>query len=404
MENLRYLLAAIAALTLIMSVVSSVNPSYFAGLNALADEEDDDNNCGTTNNHEEEDDDEHEADDGTENDKGELKLEQILGTHSNATLEIGEDAELGVEIEDGDLDDGIHDVSFACDSPDVSKAFADSLNVTEGHGEFDTDLGLLNDTYTGCEVKAGNLSADFPTFTVLSEVHDDEDDQDEEDDEEHEEEDDDNASGSSSGSNRNDDDEEKDEEDEDDYSAGSRDERSAEVKHKEKQERIVSSTSGTELHERHRNANPHSSGEYDPGWNYTLAANGTAMQAIENQDLLQEEDSTVNLNMSVWKSNSAIILFDIVGGTVEIADHSYEIRIGYGIYSLNHDAIKVIALGTDADGNVYSLRLRGNAVDEVDQFATESNSIDLLFGGNIDQSNNRFEDWGLLLEGTVEAN
>lgn len=401
MENLRYLLAAIAALTLVMSVVSSVNPSYFAGLNALADEADDDNS-GTTNNHEEEDDDEHETDDGQENDKGELKLEQILGSHSNATLEIDEGAELGVKIVDGDLNDGIHDVTFACDSPDVSKEFADSLNVTEGHGEFDTDLGLLNDTYTGCEVKAGNLSADFPTFTVLSEENDDEDEQNEEDNEEHEAEDDDSATGSSTGSNRNDD-EEKDEED-DDNSAGSHGERSAEVKHKEKQERIVSSTSGTELHERHRNANAHSSGEYNPGWNYTLAASGTAMQAIENQDLLQEEDSTVNLNMSVWKSNSAIILFDIVGGTVEIADHSYDIRIGYGIYSLNHDAIKVIALGTDVDGNVYNLRLRGNAVDDVEQFATESNSIDLLFGGNIDQSNNRFEDWGLLLEGTVEAN
>ena len=58
MENLRYLLVAIAALTLVMSVVSGVNPNYFAGLSAFADheeEEEDEDNSGSNDDHEEED-------------------------------------------------------------------------------------------------------------------------------------------------------------------------------------------------------------------------------------------------------------------------------------------------------------------------------------------------------------
>jgi len=399
MENLRYLLVAIAALTLIMSVVSSVNPSYFVGLNAYADheddEEDDDNSGSSTNDEENEQDDEEHEDDDNDNER---KLEQTLGNHSKATLEVDEDAELEIEIEEGDLDDGIHDITFACNNTDVSKEFADSLNVTDGHGDFEADLGLSNGTYTGCEVDVGELSATFPTFNIMpDEEHD------EEDEEEHDDDNEDNDTESSSGSNRHDDEDEEDEDDDDNSGRGSQNQGSAEEKRKERKERIVSTTSGAEIHERHRNANPHSPGEYDPGWNYTLTANGTAIQPADDEGLLQEENATLNANMSIWKSNRAIILFDVVGGTVEIADQDYTIRIGYAIYSLHHDAIKVVALGTDDDGNVYKLRLRGNAVNEGDPFPMESGSIDLLFGGNVDQSNNRFEDWSFLLEGTVEA-
>ena len=47
--------------------------------------------------------------------------------------------------------------------------------------------------------------------------------------------------------------------------------------------------------------------------------------------------------------------------------------------------------------------MHGSAVDEADQFPMESGSIDLIFGRDIDQSNNRFEEWGLLTEGSVAA-
>jgi hypothetical protein len=127
MGNLRYLLVAIAALTLIMSVVSGVNPNYFAGLNAFADEheedeEDDDNSgSGSDDESEEEEDDEEDDDDkGKGKEKDDEELEQSLGDNTKVTLEADDEhVNLEVEIENGDLDDGSYDVMFACASPDV---------------------------------------------------------------------------------------------------------------------------------------------------------------------------------------------------------------------------------------------------------------------------------------------
>lgn len=404
MNYLRYLVAVVTAFTLIMSVVSSVNPNYFAGLNAFADhedeqEEDDNNGISRESNDDHEDDDDedkHSADEEHEDDKDELV--RPLGNHSKISLEVDDEAELEVEIKDGDLDDGTYDVIFACESPEISKEFADSLNVTDGQGEYEADLGLSNYTYTGCEVEVGDLSAVFPTFTVMPDEHDD-DDRDEEDNEEHEDDNERQDSNSSSESNRHD----EEEDDENNSGTGSSIKDTIEEKRKERKERIVSTTSGAEIHERHRNSNPHSPGEYDPGWNYTLEADGTALQAADGESLMQEEDVTIDIDMSVWKSNRAIILLDVLGGTVEIENIDYTVRIGYALYSIQHDAMKVVALATDDDGNVFKLKLRGGAVDEADQFPMESGSIDLIFGGDIDQSNNRFEEWGLLTEGSVEA-
>lgn len=404
MQYLRSLVATLMTFTLIMSIVSSVNPSYFAGLNAFAVhedelEEDDDNSnssSGSNDDHEVEDDDDVDKHGTDEHEDDENELVQPLGNHSKVLLEVDDEAELEVEIEDGDLDDGSYDVIFACESPEIDKEFADSLNVTEGHGEFDAHLGLSNDTYTGCEVEVGDLSTTFPTFTVIPDEHEDKDEQDEKDDEEHEDDKEDNDVDSSRGSNRHDD--EADEEDDDENSGtGPHSSASTEDKRKERLERIASTISGADVHERHRNANPHSPGEYNPGWNYTLTANGTAVQATDDESLTHEEDATVDLNMSVWKSNRAIILLDVIDGTFEYKDQDYTVRIGYALYSVHHDVMKVVALATDDDGNVFRLKLRGNAVDEADTFPMESGSIDLILGGHL-------EDWNLLLEGTVEAN
>ncbi len=400
MENIRYLLAAVAALTLTMSVISGVNPSYFAGLNALADDndQDEDNNSGPSNDDHDEDDEEdndnsargsHDDEDEQEDDdnKGKEKHEddgekivKPIGNNSKVALEIDDDVELQVEIEDGDLNNGTYDVVFSCESPDVDEEFTDALNVTNGKGQFEEDLSLTNGTYAGCEVEVGGLSAIFPSFAIKANEDDDEED------------DDDDNRGSSRGSN----------DDEDDNSGrGSHNEGSTDDKRNDRKHRIVNSTSGIEVHERHRNANPSSPGDYKPGWNYTLEAEGEATHAVHDENVMHEANATIDVDMSVWKSNKAIILLDVVGGTIELENQDYEVRIGYAIYSIHHDAMKLVALTTDDDGNVFRLKLRASAVDETDQFPMESGSIDLVFGGDV---NNRFEDWNLLLEGSIEAN
>ena len=407
MENLRYLLAALAAVTLIMSVVSSINPGYFAGLNAFAadDDEEDDDNSGSSSNNDEED------DDSDETDEDEQKIVQTLGSNSKAALEIDDDAELQVEIEDGDLEDGTYDVLFSCDSPNVDKEFADALGVQDGEGEFEEDLPLANDTYSGCEVHVGDLSATFPSFTIAANEENDNDEEDDEEDDDdnngrgHDDEDaedDDNENHSARGSNEDDDDDEENHEDDDNSAKGSDNGGSNnDDKRKERKQRIVNSTSGAEIHKKHRGENAASSGDFRPGWNYTLEAEGEAMHTAHDGNLTQEANVTASVDMSVWKSNNAIILLDVVGGTVEVDGQDYDVRIGYAVYFVEHDALRVAALATNDDGDVFRLKLRGSAVDGSDSFPTQTGSIDLLFGGDV---NDRFEDWNLLLEGTIEAN
>lgn len=485
MDNLRYLLAAIVGLTLIMSVVSGVNPNYFAGMNAFADEheDEDDDNSGSSNgdneehdedddnsgsgSDDEEDDDEHDEEDEQDNDDSEDdnedkekekdddedKLVQTLGNNSKATLEVDDDAELQVEIEDGDLDDGTYDIMFACDSPDVDEEFADALDVEDGEGEFEEDLPLANGTYTGCEVEVGDLSATFPSFTVMaSDDHDDEDDDDNngrgghdrERKEEHKlkvEDDGVEVEVEVEGLNMTDGSydaifacEEPDfnmtlndafdveegegkleemiglengtytgceitvegdvlasfrtftvSEDSDDEQ-----EHRIEEKRKEKEERIVTTINGTTIHERHRSQNAASPGEYDPGWDYNLLAAGTA----------NETDATVDIDLGVWKSNRAVILLDVIGGTVEIENQTYTVVLGYALHSISHDTFRVGALAVDDDGNVYKLKMRGSAVNDEAEFPTESGSIELTFDGS---SSNRFGDWELTMDCTITA-
>jgi hypothetical protein len=484
MENLRYLLVAIAALTLIMSVVSGVNPNYFAGLSAFADEheeEEDDDNSGSNDDHEEEDDeeedeqdDESEDEEDDEDDKGKGKdkdddeLVQSLGNHSQITLEVDDDhVDLEVEIEDGDLADGQHDVVFACASPDIDEEFAGALDVEDGHGDFETEIALANGTYTGCEVDVGGLSAAFASFTIVPEEEDEEEEDEEENEDEEEEEHESEAKTKSKlkteddaveievevkGLNMTDGSydavfmceapalnitldnsfEVEDGEGEFKETIGfangtysgcditvegmviasfdtftvseeteEEQEQEVEEKRKEKKERIVTTTNGTTIHEKHRSQNASSPGEYQPGWNYTLMANGTAMTNSGNETG-DEADATVDINMAVWKSTGAIILLDVLDGTVEVGNQTYTVVLGYAYYTVHHDTFRVGALAVDDDGNVYKLKMRGSADDDA-EFPMESGSIDLTFEGSSGPSNNRLGDWELTLDGTVSA-
>lgn len=333
MDNLRYLLAAILGLTLIMSVVSGVNPSYFAGMNAFADEHDtEDDNSGSSN-------DDNEEHDDDNNGRGEHDRER----KEEHKLKVEDDGvEVEVEVEGLNMTDGSYDAIFACEEPDFNMTLNDAFDVEDGEGKLEEMIGLGNGTYTGCEITVeGNVLASFRTFTV-SEDSDNE------------------------------------------------QEHRIEEKRKEKEERIVTTINGTTIHERHRSQNAASPGEYDPGWDYNLLAAGTA----------NETNATVDIDLGVWKSNSAVILLDVIGGTVEIENQTYTVVLGYALHSISHDTIRVGALAVDDGGNVYKLKMRGSAVNDEAEFPTESGSIELTFDGS---SSNRFGNWELTVDGTITA-
>lgn len=450
MENLRYLLATIAALTLVLSIVSSsIDPNYFVGMNAFAENGEEDNSDSTSNNEED-------------------VLIESLGNSSKVTLKIDDNhVNLKVEIEDSDLEDGIYDVMFACNSSNVSKEFLDALDVEEGHGEFATEVALSNGTYMGCEVDVGELSATFASFSVMSDEDDGEDDRGNPGREKHERGEREHKQSSrletedegieikveveglnmidgsydivfacqSPNLNRTLDNAFKVEDGKGKFEAEIRlangtysgcevtvgdtvlasfdaftvseeteeeQESRVEEKRKEKRERIVITTSGREIHERHRSENAANPGEYELGWNYVLTANGTAMQ--RNQiGIADRPVATVDINMTVWKSTGAIILLDVLDGTVEIGNQTYTVVLGYALYMIPHDTLRVGALVVDDDGNVYKLKLRGTAEEDDAEFPMESGSIDLTFEGSSGPLNNRLGDWELTLEGTVEA-
>jgi len=487
MEKLRYLLVAIAALTLMMSVFSSVNPSYFAGLNAFAedDQEEEDDHTGTSGSDDDESDDDHEVDDEHEDNEADdesgngqggdgKEHEQALGDNSKVKLEV-EDGylDLEVEIEDGDLDDGSYDVAFSCPDSDVDKVFEDALQIDNGEGSFETEIALDEGTYIGCEVETGGLSTTFASFNITTDEEKDEED-DEEDDDEHDDQVDDEHENNDEHDQKSklkveDDGVEIEVEAEgleltdgtydavfackdpaismtlpdafevdggkgeleetiglaqDDYSGceitvegtelasfnsftvnGEKDEEEedesehqAHEKSKEKNKRLVTTTNGATIHQKHRGEHPSSPGDYELGWNYKLDAEGTAMQS-ETPD---EPFAEVRLNMTVWKSNSALILLDVINGTVTVDDQDYKVVLGFAYYTILHDTLRVGALAVDDDGNVYKLKMRGTAADGA-EFPTESGSIDLVYEGSSGPAQNSFGDWELSLKGPVSA-
>lgn len=398
MENLRQLLAVIAAAVLVLSVISSAN---FVSYSAFADDDDDeksnsgkgnhdeedDDNSGSSNNSRDDDDDDKSTSSNDEDDDEERdddddskgKSDERGAQNHNATsssndddeeddddkkggkdedkvkeerheeerkvkLEVEDDgAEIEVELKGMTLADGAYDAAFVCDSPAVNMTFADSFEVEEGEGEFDKEITLTNGTYTGCQLEVGGtVVASFNTFTVADD--------------------------------------------------------DAEEKRKERRQTIVSTVNATKIHERHVNANPASPGNFTSGSDYTLMANGTA------EDGDSEQSATVNATLSVWKSTHAIILLDITGGTAEIGNKTYDIAIGYALYSINGDVMRLTALVVDDSGQVLKLKLRGEADGKQPEFPIDSgDSLDLSFEGNSGQGRNNIGDWELELEGTIEA-
>ena len=428
------LLGSMVALTLLFSVVSTVNPSYFAGLSAYAEHEERNDKRSNYEEH------------------NGANLVQTLGSHSKVGIKTdNKGAELGVKVLGGDLKNGTYSIEFSCTSPLVSKNFTNDLVVERGQGEFRQGLALENGAYSGCEVTVGTLSAEFPAFTILT----------------HEEERDQYHNGENNSRVRLDKEENSigieveiaglnmtngmynatftceapalnvtldnalkvyDGEGKvkvelglanstytgcelviagtdtviasfDSFTLAEEvnDDNDVKEKRKEKSERIASTVTGSEIHERHRKAHAESPGEYAPSSSFTLSANGTAMNNGT------KADSEVNMDLAVWKSNRAIVLLDVVGGTVDVGNRNYTVLIGYALYSMNHNAMKIASLAVDEDGNIMKLKLRGSAIDDESTLPKDSGSVDLMFEGSTGTWNSTLGDWKLELEGTLTA-
>jgi hypothetical protein len=164
----------------------------------------------------------------------------------------------------------------------------------------------------------------------------------------------------------------------------------------EKRKAIVAKESGEQIHQRHMQANLASRGEYSPGLDFTLEASGTAGGETE-------QDATLAMDISVWKSNSAVIIMDVVGGTATVGEQEYEIKIGYALFSIRHNVFRSAALAVADNGDVLALRLHGTS-DTVDmELATAAGGdpVELAFSGSA-QHRNSLGGWTLELDGTLQ--
>lgn len=255
-----------------------------------------------------------------------------------------EGVEVEVEREDLTLVDGTYGVTFACTDPEVSMSFDDALEVEDGKGKFEADIALDLGTYSGCDITVDETDvvlADFDAFTV------------------------------------------------------SEDEHRIEVteKVKEKREEIISKVQ--EVRERIIEAKQDRPLPFASGLNYTLVATGTTGD---------EEAVLAGVDLTAWKSNPAVVIMAVTGGDVQVGNVIYSVEIGYAIYSLNHDVLKVSALAVNSDtGDIARLLLRGSATDDTGFPDESGESIELLFEGKSGPQKNEIIDSELLLEGSLQA-
>jgi hypothetical protein len=164
----------------------------------------------------------------------------------------------------------------------------------------------------------------------------------------------------------------------------------------EKRKAIVAKESGEKIHQRHMQASPASRGEYSPGLDYTLEASGTASGETE-------EDATLAMAISVWKSNGAVVILDVVGGTVTVGGEEYDIKMGYALYSIRHNVFRSAALAMADNGDMFALKLHGTSEGADVELATIAGGepVELAFDGNA-QFRNSPDGWVLELDGTLQ--
>src|SRR5574341_1324995 len=256
--------------------------------------------------------------------------------------------EIQIEIHSLDLEDGTYSAVLSCADPVLSLNLEDAFEVEGGEGELETSVELDAGNYTDCklQIQDADITVDVGSFDIV----------------------------------------------------GEEDEQTLESQEDRKRE-IVENHDARATHEQHRSAQPASPGEYEPGTEYLLSAKGSA------DNNTTTEIAEVSAKLGVWKSVESLVLFDVLGGTVDIGDNSYTIQVGYAIYSNHGDVLRLRALATDdATGDIVRLSLRGEA-DGSAEFPKEGEpAIALAFEGNSGMFKNEVDGWELTMEeGYAEA-
>ncbi|MGI0015523.1 MAG: hypothetical protein ACREBU_19070, partial [Nitrososphaera sp.] len=188
-------------------------------------------------------DDEDEEEDDEEDDDGKARGHE---RERESSLEVeGDGVQFEVKVNGLNMSDDTYDVILSCDDPEINMTFVSALLVEDGQGKFKAKVTLANGTYNGCELTAGDtLLASLDSFTIDQQYSDEE----------------------------------------------------IEEKRKEKRRDIVSQLDAREEHKRRINANPASTGDYEPDWNYTLVANGTAYQKVHDDEDAEDEAENTGTN------------------------------------------------------------------------------------------------------------
>ncbi|HXV46333.1 MAG TPA: hypothetical protein VD736_06640 [Nitrososphaera sp.] len=155
---------------------------------------------------------------------------------------------------------------------------------------------------------------------------------------------------------------------------------------------IAARESGEQIHQRHMQASPASRGEYTPGLDYALEASGATSGETN-------EEATLVMDISVWKSNGAVVIMDVIGGTVNVGNQDYDIHVGYALYSIQHNVFRSAALAVGEDGDVLALRLYGTSLSDV-KLATPAGGtpVGLAFEGD----RNLLGGWTLEMDGAIQ--
>src|SRR6185503_12500490 len=107
------------------------------------------------------------------------------------------------------------------------------------------------------------------------------------------------------------------------------------------------------------------------------------------------------VEISVWKSNPAIVILDVVGGIVRIGNEEYDIKLGYALYSTQHNVFRSSSLAVSGNEDVFAFSLRGMTGVELPS-ASGGAPVELTFDDSNIGYGNSLDGWNLALDGKLQ--